>query len=63
MKQHVAFIIYTVIILVVQFLLTSHLFVTYAEMTNYAVPRSALEHIAADLDRIEQKLDKVILGY
>lgn len=63
MKQHITFIIYAAVLLVVQFLVTSHLFVTYAEMTNYAAPKGALDHIAEDLDRIEQKLDKVILGY
>lgn len=51
------------ILLVVQFLISSHLFVTFSEMTAYAASKSTVEQIFDQLNRIEQKVDKLILGY
>lgn len=48
--------------LVVQFLLTTHLFVTFPEMTAYAASNSSIEQIYKQLNRIEEKVDKLILG-
>lgn len=51
------------ILLVVQFLISTHLFVTFSEMTAYAASKSTVEQIFDQLNRIEQKVDKLILGY
>ena len=47
---------------VIQFLISCRIFVTFEGMTAYAAPKNAIEQIQAQLNRIEQKLDKV-MGY
>lgn len=55
-------IIFGIVYLVVQFLFTTHLFVTFPEMTAYAASKSSVEQIYKQLNRIEEKVDKLILG-
>lgn len=49
--------------IVVQILISAHLFVTFAEMTAYAAPKDSLVQVQEQLNRIEHKIDKLILGY
>ncbi len=56
-------IIFGIVFMVIQFLLSTHLFVTFSEMTAYAASKATVEQIFDQLNRIEQKVDKLILGY
>lgn len=46
---------------VIQFLISSGIFVTYQTMASYAAPKSDISKIESTLLRIEQKLDNYIL--
>lgn len=52
-----------IVFLVVQFLITAHIFVTFPEMSAYAASKDSIEQVINRLERIEHKLDKIILGY
>lgn len=54
-------IIYGVALLVIEFLLSSGIFVTYQSMASYAAPKSDVEIIMQHLVRIENKLDRLIM--
>lgn len=54
--------IYGIVFVVIQMLLSCNIFVTFAQMAAYAAPKDALEQITIQLNRIENKLDKV-MGY
>lgn len=56
-------IIFGIAYLVVQFLFTTHLFVTFPEMAAYAASKDSMEKVIEQLTRIENKVDKIILGY
>lgn len=56
-------IIFGIAFVVLQALISSRVFVTYAEMTNYAASKDAMKQVSEQLARIENKLDKLILGY
>ena len=47
--------------MVVQFLISSGILVTYQEMTAYAAPKEDITEITQHLIRIENKIDKLIL--
>lgn len=47
--------------MVVQFLVSSGIFVTYQGMTAYAAPKEDITEITQHLIRIENKIDKLIL--
>lgn len=55
-------IVYGIIFMVVQFLISSGIFVTYQGMTAYAASKDSIQQIQEQLNRIEHKLDKV-MGY
>lgn len=55
--------IYGIVYLVIQFLITAHIFVTFPEMTAYAASKDSVEQIMKQLTRIEEKVDRLILGY
>lgn len=54
--------IYGIVFIVIQMLLSCNIFVTFSQMAAYAAPKDALEQITTQLNRIENKLDKV-MGY
>lgn len=54
-------IIYGIVFMVMQFLISSGIFVTYQGMTAYAAPKEDITDITQHLIRIESKLDKLIL--
>lgn len=54
-------IVYGIIFMVVQFLISSGIFVTYQGMTAYAAPKEDITEITQHLIRIENKIDKLIL--
>ena len=49
--------------MVVQFLITAHVFVTFPELSAYAASKDSVVQILNRLERIEHKIDKLILGY
>ena len=55
--------IYAIAFLVIQFLISSHIFVTFNEMASYAASKDNLTQVMEQLNRIEHKIDKIILGY
>ena len=55
--------IYGIAFLIIQILISAHLFVTFAEMTDYAAPKDSVSQVREQLNRIEHKIDKLILGY
>lgn len=55
-------IVFGIVFLVVQFLLTAHIFVTFPEMAAYAATKSSIEQVYEQLNRIEKKIDTFILG-
>lgn len=55
--------LYGVAYLVINFLISSGIFVTYQSMTAYASPKSDIIKIEQRLARIEDKLDKLIMRY
>lgn len=59
-KKH--FIIYGLVYLVTQTLISTGIFVTFPQMTAYAAPKETLKAIYENLQRIEMKLDKM-MGY
>lgn len=54
-------IIYGVVFMIVQFLISSGIFVKYQEMTAYAAPKESISDISQHLLRIENKIDRLIL--
>lgn len=56
-------IIYGIIFLTIQALVMLPIFVTYPSMTAYAAPKDSIEQIIDRLTSIEQKIDKLIMGY
>ena len=55
--------IYGIVLVVIQCLVSCGIFVTYPQMTAYAASQSDITAIHAQLQRIENKLDKIIIGY
>lgn len=55
--------IFGIVFIVIQAIISSHLFVTYAEMTDYSASKEAMQQVIEQLTRIENKVDKLILGY
>lgn len=55
--------IYGIAFIIVQVLVTAHFFVTFQEMTAYAAPKDSVAQVQEQLNRIEHKIDKLILGY
>lgn len=55
--------VYAIAFLIVQFLISSHLFVTFNEMASYAASKDSLSQVIDQLNRIEHKIDKIIIGY
>ncbi|MCD7779987.1 MAG: hypothetical protein LUH05_04875 [Candidatus Gastranaerophilales bacterium] len=51
------------VFITVQFLISAHIFVTFSEMAAYAASKDNLVQLVNQLDRIEKKIDKIILGY
>ena len=56
-------VIYGIAFVVIEILISAHLFVTFAEMTAYAAPKDSVAQVQEQLNRIEHKIDKLILGY
>ena len=56
-------VMYGLVFAVVQFLVSSGIFVTYQSMTAYAAPKTDITKIEATLIRIEEKIDKIALRY
>ncbi len=54
--------IYGIVFVVIQMLLSCNIFVTFSQMAAYAAPKDALTQITEQLNRIEHKIDKV-MGY
>lgn len=52
-----------VVFSVIQFLISSGVFVTYQQMTSYAAPKDDINKIEQALIRIENKIDKISLRY
>ena len=48
-----------VVIVIIQFLISCGIFVTYPQMTAYAVSKDTMELILDKLDKIEKKLDAI----
>lgn len=59
--RHKELVISGVIFGVIQFLISSGIFVTYQTMATYAAPKSDISKIESTLLRIENKLDTYIL--
>ena len=55
--------IYGIAFIIIEILISAHLFVTFAEMTAYAAPKDSVAQVQEQLNRIEHKIDKLILGY
>lgn len=59
--RHKELVISGIIFGVIQFLISSGIFVTYQTMATYAAPKSDISKIETTLLRIENKLDNYIL--
>lgn len=55
--------IYGITMVVIQSLISCGIFVTYPQMTAYAASQDDITNIHNQLQRIENKLDKLIIGY
>ena len=55
--------LYGLIFIIIQSIINCGIFVTFPQMTAYAASKEDLVNILGQLERIEQKLDKLILGY
>ena len=55
--------IYGIAFIIAEILVSAHFFVTFAEMTAYAAPKDSVAQVQEQLNRIEHKIDKLILGY
>lgn len=55
--------VYGIVFIVIQTLISCGIFVTFADMAAYAAPKSDISTIHTQLTRIEEKLDKLIMGY
>lgn len=47
-------------LLVIEFLVSCHIFITFEEMAAYAAPKDSLQLIEEQLNRIESKIDKIM---
>lgn len=56
-------IVYGIVLLTIQVLVMLPIFVTYPSMTAYAASKDSIELITDSLNRIEEKIDKLIIGY
>ena len=56
-------IIFGIAFVIVQLLANLHLFVTFSDMQAYAAPKETIQQLQDQLNRIEHKIDKLILGY
>lgn len=56
-------IIFGIAIVTIQLLASLHLFVTFSDMAAYAAPKDSTNQLQEQLNRIEHKIDKLILGY
>ena len=54
--------VYGIVLVVIQCLISCGIFVTYPQMTAYAASQNDITAIHAQLQRIENKLDK-LMGY
>ena len=52
---------YGMILIALQIVISLGIFVTYPQMTSYAVSKDTMDIVLKKLDQIEAKLDKVIL--
>lgn len=55
--------VYGIVFLAIQIIMSLKIFVTYSEMAAYAAPKKDITTIEERLIRIENKLDKIIMGY
>lgn len=55
-------VVYGLVLLVIQIIMSLNIFVTFSDMAAYAVSKDSMQMLIERLDRIEHKLDKVI-GY
>lgn len=55
--------IYGLVFIVIQSLISCGIFVTFPQMAAYAASKDDLTSIHHQLQRIEEKIDKLILGY
>lgn len=55
--------VYGFVVVIIQTLLSLGVFVTFPQMTAYAAPKDSIIQIEKQLQRIEEKIDKLILGY
>lgn len=55
--------IYGLVFIVIQSLISCGIFVTFPQMAAYAASKDDLTSILHQLQRIEEKIDKLILGY
>lgn len=55
--------LYGIVFIVIQSIISCGIFVTFPQMAAYAASKDDLTVIHSQLQRIEQKIDKLILGY
>lgn len=55
--------LYGIVFIVIQSIISCGIFVTFPQMAAYAASKDDLTAIHSQLQRIEQKIDKLILGY
>ena len=55
--------IYGIAIIIIQLLVSCGIFVRFSDMVAYAAPKHDIETIRVQLTKIENKLDKIIMGY
>jgi hypothetical protein len=55
--------IYGIVMIVINTCVACGIFVTFPQMAAYAASKDDLTAIHSQLQRIEQKIDKLILGY
>ena len=55
--------VYGLVFIVMQSIISCGIFVTFPQMTAYAASKDDLTSIHSQLQRIEEKIDKLILGY